>query len=81
MELVPLDPLYVIQRLSQPPFVKIQGVDNVRELGSYPTTHTGQLTKPRFIYRSAELASITDDGTYHSGHNHMRFMNNESFLP
>lgn len=62
MDLDPLDPVYVNQRLSQPPFVTISGVVNVRDLGLYSTTYNGQLTKPKFVYRSAEIASITEEG-------------------
>lgn len=64
MDLEPLDPVYVNQRLSQPPFVKISGVHNVRDLGSYPTIYNSQVTKPGFVFRSAEIASITDEGKY-----------------
>ncbi|EMD40582.1 hypothetical protein CERSUDRAFT_111177, partial [Gelatoporia subvermispora B] len=63
MDLDPLDPVYVAERLSQPPFVSIAGVHNVRDLGSYRSaTSPGHMTKPRLIFRSAEVSSITDEG-------------------
>ncbi|KAJ3856401.1 protein-tyrosine phosphatase-like protein [Lentinula lateritia] len=62
-DLEPLDPSYVQEVLSRPPFTSIPGVINVRDLGGYPSmTHPGKSTKPGFIYRSAEVASITDEG-------------------
>ncbi|KIK67746.1 hypothetical protein GYMLUDRAFT_68767 [Collybiopsis luxurians FD-317 M1] len=63
MDLEPLDPSYVQDVLSKPPFVVIPGVINVRDLGQYTSvTHPGKCTKPGFVYRSAELAGITDEG-------------------
>ncbi|GBE79887.1 protein-tyrosine phosphatase-like protein [Sparassis latifolia] len=62
MDLEPLDPDYVNERLSQPPFVTISGVCNIRDLGSYATVHPGLMTKPRFLFRSAEISSITEEG-------------------
>ncbi|KAH9947164.1 protein-tyrosine phosphatase-like protein [Amylocystis lapponica] len=62
MDLDPLDPVYVSERLSKPPFVAIEGVVNVRDLGSYPTGHAGLATRPRFLYRSAEIFEITEQG-------------------
>ncbi|KAJ3782657.1 protein-tyrosine phosphatase-like protein [Lentinula aff. detonsa] len=62
-DLEPLDPSYVQQILSRPPFVYVSGVINVRDLGGHPSsTHPGKLTKPGFVYRSAEVAGITDEG-------------------
>ena len=58
-----LDPEYVKQRLSQPPFVTVPGVVNVRDLGSYPTSYPGMITKPRFLFRSGEVSAITEEGT------------------
>lgn len=60
--LEPLDPEYVRERLSKPPFVLIAGVENVRDLGSYPTKYPGMVTKPNLLYRSAEVATITEEG-------------------
>ncbi|KAF8524586.1 protein-tyrosine phosphatase-like protein [Hysterangium stoloniferum] len=47
-------------QISAPPFVTIDGVSNVRTLGDYPsTTYPGQLTKPNFAFRAAEVSGIT----------------------
>ncbi|KAG6854350.1 hypothetical protein C0991_007855 [Blastosporella zonata] len=62
-DLEPLDPAHVAQLLSKPPFVVIDGVINVRDLGSYPSeTYPGQVTRPGYLYRSAELAGISEEG-------------------
>ncbi|KAK7060362.1 hypothetical protein VNI00_001127 [Paramarasmius palmivorus] len=62
-DLAPLDPSYVQEILSKPPFVTIEGVINARDLGGYPSTSAPtKFTKHRLAYRSAELASITDKG-------------------
>ena len=64
-DLDPLDPTYVAEILSKPPFVTLPGVINVRDLGSYPsTTHPGKITKPKLLLRSAELSGITDEGSH-----------------
>jgi protein tyrosine/serine phosphatase len=60
--LEPLDPAYVADVLSRPPFVQIPGVCNVRDLGSYPTATPDVVTKPGYAYRSAELSGITEEG-------------------
>ncbi|KAI0375894.1 hypothetical protein BV20DRAFT_932406 [Pilatotrama ljubarskyi] len=62
MDLEPLDPAYVAQQLSHPPFVSIAGVVNVRDLGSYPTHHPRMLTRPGLVYRSGEISHITPEG-------------------
>ncbi|KAH7916222.1 protein-tyrosine phosphatase-like protein [Hygrophoropsis aurantiaca] len=62
MELEPLDPAYVAEILSRPPFVQISGVQNVRDLGSYPTATPNAITKPGYAYRAAEISGITDEG-------------------
>lgn len=62
-DLEPLDPAYVADVLSRPPFVTISGVINVRDLGLYPSTsEPDKITKPRFLYRGAELSRITEEG-------------------
>lgn len=62
-DLEPLDPEYVNQRLSKPPFVTVPGVVNIRDLGSYPSSrHCGMVTRPRLLYRSGEISSITEEG-------------------
>lgn len=59
----PLDPEYVNERLSKPPFVTIPGVVNIRDLGCYPSSqHSGMITKPKLLYRSGEISSITEEG-------------------
>ncbi|KAJ8593152.1 hypothetical protein M405DRAFT_786434 [Rhizopogon salebrosus TDB-379] len=60
--LEPLDPAYVADVLSKPPFVQIPGVCNVRDIGSYPTATPNVVIKPGYAYRSAELSSITEEG-------------------
>ncbi|KAH8096727.1 protein-tyrosine phosphatase-like protein [Cristinia sonorae] len=62
MDIEPLDPEFVRDRLSRPPFVTIAGVDNVRDLGSYPTSNPGFITKPNFILRGAEISAIQEEG-------------------
>ncbi|KAG5350481.1 hypothetical protein C0989_010836 [Termitomyces sp. Mn162] len=62
-DLDPLDPVYVAEVLSRAPFVTIDGVINVRDLGLYPSeTNPGQITRPRLLYRSAELSGISEEG-------------------
>lgn len=58
----PLDEDYVKTRLKQPPFVTIDGVLNIRDLGSYPTADPSLLTKPSLMYRSGEVSGITEEG-------------------
>lgn len=60
----PLDPDYVHDVLSKPPFVTLPGVINVRDLGQYASvTDPGYITRPGIMFRSAELSGITDEGT------------------
>ncbi|KDR84016.1 hypothetical protein GALMADRAFT_236600 [Galerina marginata CBS 339.88] len=62
-DLDPLDPVYVQDVLSKPPFITIPGVINVRDLGPYPsTTDNNFVTKPGYLFRSAELSGITEEG-------------------
>ena len=58
----PLDEDYVRTRLKQPPFVTIDGVLNIRDLGSYQTADPSLVTKPSLIYRSGEVSGITAEG-------------------
>ena len=58
----PLDEEYVKTRLNQPPFVTIDGVLNVRDLGSYQTADPSLTTKPSLMYRSGEVSGITGEG-------------------
>lgn len=63
-DLEPLDPAYVADILSRPPFVTVSGVINVRDLGLYLSTSSpGHVTRPQFLYRSAELSGITKEGS------------------
>lgn len=57
MDVDPLDPTYVAEVLSHPPFVTISGVHNVRDLAA-----PGSSMKPRVAFRGAEVSSITDEG-------------------
>ncbi|KAF8550375.1 hypothetical protein OG21DRAFT_1514081 [Imleria badia] len=57
-----LDPAYVADVLSRPPFVQISGICNVRDLGSYPTTTPNLITKPGYAFRGAEVSHITEQG-------------------
>lgn len=62
-DLAALDPTYVADVLSKPPFVQIAGVINARDLGSYQSsTYPGFVTRPGFLYRSADLSRITKEG-------------------
>ncbi|KAF5320811.1 hypothetical protein D9619_000687 [Psilocybe cf. subviscida] len=64
-DLDPLDPEYVQDVLSKSPFVALPGVINVRDLGHYTSvTDPGYTTRPGFIFRSAELSGITDEGKH-----------------
>jgi len=58
----PLDEDYVRTRLGQPPFVTIDGVLNVRDLGPYPTANPSLVTKPSLMYRSGEISGISEEG-------------------
>jgi len=58
----PLDEDHVKTRLNQPPFVTIDGVLNVRDLGPYQTADPSLITKPSLMYRSGEVSGITEEG-------------------
>ncbi|KAJ7774097.1 protein-tyrosine phosphatase-like protein [Mycena olivaceomarginata] len=61
--LEPLDPQFVQDQLSRHPFVAVAGVINVRDLGGLPSRlYPNLATKPGYLYRSAELSGITDQG-------------------
>ena len=59
----PLDEDYVNAILKQPPFVTIDGVLNIRDLGSLQTADPALITKPSLMYRSGEVSGITEEGT------------------
>src|SRR5690349_12056360 len=49
--------------LPSPPFVQVEGVINIRDIGGYPIEKSSrQYVKPRIVYRSGELNRITDTG-------------------
>lgn len=62
-ELAPLDPDLVADVLSKHPFVTIDGVCNVRDLGGIPTAD-GHVTRSNFMVRSGELSRVTQLGLY-----------------
>ncbi|KAJ6515529.1 protein-tyrosine phosphatase-like protein [Mycena sanguinolenta] len=62
-DLEPLDPQFVQDQLSRLPFVTVHGVINVRDLGGLPShLYPDLVTKPGYLYRSAELSGITEEG-------------------
>jgi hypothetical protein len=67
-DLDPLDPVYVAEVLSKPPFITVPGVINVRDLGLLPSvTLPGKIIKPGYLYRSAELSGIQPEGKSSKG--------------
>jgi protein tyrosine/serine phosphatase len=48
--------------LSSPPFIVVDGVINIRDVGGYPTAYADLFVKPSFVFRSGELTRITDRG-------------------
>ncbi|PPQ70449.1 hypothetical protein CVT26_013943 [Gymnopilus dilepis] len=70
-DLDPLDPAYVQEVLSKPPFVSISGVINVRDLGNYPsTTEKHHITKPSLqrlgVTKVFDLRSDTEIRKYNT---------------
>ena len=63
-ELAPLDPDLVADVLSKHPFVTIDGVHNIRDLGGIRTADGQHVTRPSFIFRSGELSGATQLGQY-----------------
>jgi protein tyrosine/serine phosphatase len=62
-EFEPLDPTYVQETLLKPPFLNVSGVINFRDIGNLPSqAYPGSVTKPGYLFRSAELSSITEGG-------------------
>lgn len=70
--LEPLDHDWVQQRLAEYPFVQIDGVTNARTLGDYVisrnTSHeiAEAKTRPKQMYRSAEVSGITEKGEHYT---------------
>ncbi|KAI5293890.1 hypothetical protein KEM52_005047 [Ascosphaera acerosa] len=50
------------QPLPAPPFIDLEGIDNLRDLGGYPITPTGSVRRG-FLYRSAHLGTLTEETT------------------
>jgi len=67
-ELAPLDPDVLADVLSKHPFVTIDGVFNVRDLGMIPVVDSNieYVTRSGFMYRSGELSGVTPLGVCHS---------------
>ena len=65
-DLPPLDPDLVADVLSRHPFVTIDGVYNVRDLGRIPTADGQHATRSSFMIRSGELSGATQLGFYPS---------------
>lgn len=63
-ELAPLDPDILADVLSKHPFVTIDGVCNVRDLGMVPVADGEHVTRSGFMYRSGELAGVTQHGMF-----------------
>ena len=47
--------------LPSPPFVDVEGVRNLRDIGGYPTS-TGGHVRQKLVYRSAEFSTCTTHG-------------------
>ncbi|SRR6266404_4184618 len=61
-ELAPLDPELVADVLSKHPFVTIDGVYNVRDLGRLPVADGQRVTKSSFMIRGGEISGVTHLG-------------------
>jgi len=61
-ELAPLDPELLSDVLSKHPFVTIDGVCNIRDLGMIPAADGENVTRSGFMYRSGELSGVTQLG-------------------
>lgn len=49
--------------LSTPPFVQVEGVVNIRDVGGYPIASTpGRFVRPKIVFRSGEPSRITESG-------------------
>jgi Tyrosine phosphatase family len=64
-ELAPVDPDLLSDVLSKHPFVTIDGIFNVRDLGMIPVADSEYVTRSGFMYRSGELSGVTLHGVYH----------------
>jgi len=61
-ELAPLDPELLSDLLSKHPFVTIDGVCNIRDLGMIPAEDGENVTRSGFMFRSGELSGVTQLG-------------------
>ncbi len=61
-ELAPLDPDLLADVLSKHPFVTVDGVFNIRDLGLIPVEDGECVTRSGFMYRSGELSGVTQNG-------------------
>ncbi|KAH9959872.1 tyrosine phosphatase family-domain-containing protein [Russula dissimulans] len=61
-ELAPLDPDLLADALSKHPFVTIDGVCNIRDLGMIPAADGEHITRSGVMYRSGELSGVTQHG-------------------
>lgn len=58
-----LDADYVESRLSSHPFIVVEGLFNIRELGGYTSQkYPSRITKSSRFFRAAEMSLISDDG-------------------
>jgi Tyrosine phosphatase family len=48
--------------LPTPPFIAIEGIDNFRDLGGYPTSNPTIFVRRNFIFRCAHPGNATEDG-------------------
>ena len=71
----PLDPAYVAEILSKPPFVPVSGVDNVRDLAAPEVP-----IKPRLVFRGGEISSITEEGKPTVSRSVQSYADGRSFL-
>ncbi|PVG02937.1 hypothetical protein CPB86DRAFT_772310 [Serendipita vermifera] len=64
--LTPIDPNKTSSILSSPPFIKVDGAANFRDVGnlkaSFHTHHTCYQTRPKFIFRSAQMSHLRPTG-------------------
>ncbi|KAH8830255.1 protein-tyrosine phosphatase-like protein [Flagelloscypha sp. PMI_526] len=61
-QLAPLDPTLVARTLANPPFVQTDGVINIRCLDFPSAGRSHFRLAPHYVYRSAELSGITEQG-------------------
>jgi hypothetical protein len=61
-ELAPLDPELLSDVLSKHPFVTVDGVCNIRDLGMIPAEDGENVTRSGFMFRSGELSGVTQLG-------------------